>query len=87
MKEDPNNPNQTNDSKKSQSSRASANPYMKYSGMAFQLVGSIALGAWLGSLLDGKLQKKAPVFTIGLSLLFAIATLVLIIRELLKENK
>ncbi len=60
---------------------------MKYSGMAFQLIASIALGAWLGSLLDKWLQRKAPIFTIGLSLLFTVATLILIIRELLKENK
>ena len=54
--------------------------------MAFQLIASIALGAWLGSRLDRWLALKTPAFTIGLSLLFTVSSLVLIIRDLMKEK-
>ncbi|MES2731786.1 MAG: AtpZ/AtpI family protein [Bacteroidota bacterium] len=64
-----------------------ANHYMKYSGMAFQLIAGIILGIWLGSMLDKRLEMKTPLFTIGLSLLFMIGSLVLIIRDLMKGNE
>ena len=54
--------------------------------MAFQLIASIVLGAWLGSRLDQLLALMAPAFTIGLSLLFTVGSLVLIIRDLMREK-
>ena len=62
------------------------NRYMKYSGMAFQLIAGIVLGYWLGKKLDEWMGNKAPWFTIGLSLFFTVGSLVLIIRDLMKEG-
>ena len=62
------------------------NRYMKYSGMAFQLIAGIVLGYWLGKKLDEWMGNKSPWFTIGLSLFFTIGSLVLIIRDLMREG-
>ena len=42
--------------------RSDDNSFMKYSGLAIQLLGSIALFGWLGYLLDGYLSFQFPVF-------------------------
>jgi hypothetical protein len=36
--------------------------YMKYSGLAFQLLGSMAIFGWLGYKLDQKLSLEFPAF-------------------------
>ncbi|HEU5289498.1 MAG TPA: AtpZ/AtpI family protein [Cyclobacteriaceae bacterium] len=38
------------------------NAYMKYSGLAFQLLGSMAILGWLGYKLDQKLSLQFPAF-------------------------
>jgi ATP synthase protein I len=69
-----------------QKSTKKQNPYMKYSGMGFQLVAALCLGAWLGDFLDKKMANQTPYFTILLLLLFLAASLFSIIRDLTKEN-
>lgn len=62
------------------------NPYLKYSGMGFQLIAALCLGAWLGSWLDKKMENQTPYFTIILLLLFLAGVLTSIIRDLSKED-
>lgn len=38
------------------------NAYLKWSGLAFQLLGGIGLFGWLGYKLDNHLELKFPVF-------------------------
>jgi F0F1-type ATP synthase assembly protein I len=40
------------------------NTYLKYSGLAIQLVVTIGVAGWLGYLLDNYLSLKFPVFTL-----------------------
>lgn len=42
--------------------RKETNAYMKWSGLAFQLLGAIALFGWLGYELDEYLELKFPAF-------------------------
>jgi len=84
LNENPKNNPKPNPSSKSSEGR-STSPYMKYSGMAFQLIAGTILGYWLGTKVDGWLDMKSPVFTIGLAMLFTIGTLVKVIRDLMKE--
>lgn len=44
------------------------NTYLKYSGLAFQLLGGIGVFGWLGYLLDKHLNSL-PLFTLGLGFL------------------
>jgi ATP synthase protein I len=62
------------------------NPYLKYSGMGFQLIAALCLGAWLGDWLDKKIENQTPYFTIALLLLFLASVLTSIIRDLSRED-
>lgn len=45
------------------------NSYLKYSGLAVQLVGTIGLAGWLGYLLDNFLEWGFPLFIIVFTLI------------------
>ncbi|MCB9308917.1 MAG: AtpZ/AtpI family protein [Lewinellaceae bacterium] len=42
------------------------NPYMKYSGLAFQLAGIIGLSFWIGKKADAYFNFEKPILTISL---------------------
>ena len=48
----------------------SSNSYLKYSGMAVQLLVLLGIAAWLGQKMDKWLSTPNPYFTILLILLF-----------------
>ncbi|GAA4046119.1 hypothetical protein GCM10022409_35240 [Hymenobacter glaciei] len=58
---------------------------MKYSGLAFQMLGIIGGSAWLGIWLDGRLNT-GPWLTIGLLLLGVFVAVFQVIRSLTKES-
>jgi len=58
---------------------------MKYSGLAFQFLAAILIGVLIGKWLDKKFETSTPIFTALTSLFFVIASLVLVIRDLLKK--
>jgi uncharacterized membrane protein YcjF (UPF0283 family) len=62
------------------------NTYLKYSGMGFQLLASLGIGAWLGSQADAYQQNQTPIWTLVLMFVFLAATMVHIIREIGKES-
>ena len=47
------------------------NAYLKYSGMALQFFALIAIGAWIGQMLDEHFKTPKPYFTVLLILLLA----------------
>jgi len=67
--------------KKNSSSKTSS--YVRYSGLAFQMMVTIGLGVWGGIKLDEWLGLR-PLFTVSLSLLAVIGSLVQLIRGLPK---
>lgn len=60
------------------------NPYLRYSGMAMQMLVTIGAGVFLGIKLDEWLETRTPWFTIGCSLFFIAAALVAAVRGLPK---
>ena len=58
----------------------------KYGGMAFQLLGSCLLGVFLGRWLDKWMGLERPLWAVFLTLLFMVASLYLIYKQLLKDN-
>lgn len=68
------------------SRKPQVNPYLKYSGMAFQMVAAIGLGMWGGVTLDGMVQFKFPIFTLVLSLLGLIAAMYFVIKTALNDK-
>jgi F0F1-type ATP synthase assembly protein I len=72
--------------KPKQSGEGSFKPYMKYSGLAFQMIGAMVLAAWAGMKLDEHFQTENPWFTIVLLLLAVTASMVLVIVSLNKKQ-
>ena len=61
------------------------NNFLKYSGLAFQFLAAILMGFWLGKWLDGKYATEKPWFTMAFMMLFLVATLYKIIRDITNE--
>jgi F0F1-type ATP synthase assembly protein I len=57
------------------------NSYLRYSNFAFQLLGGIGLGGWLGYRLDRYLNLTFPVFL----LLFVVGVLSAILYQMYKQ--
>jgi len=60
-------------------------PYVKYSGMAFQMIGALVLAAFAGMKLDDYAGNDKPWFTIALLLVAVVATMVLTIVSISKK--
>lgn len=60
-------------------------PYLKYSGLAFQMIGAMVLAAFAGMKLDAYVGTENPWFTIGLLVMAVIASMVLVIISLTKK--
>ena len=59
--------------------------YIKYSGLAFQMIATLLLGVFGGMKLDSVLKLSFPLFTLLLTLLGLGASLYLVIKDVLKK--
>ncbi|MFN7119256.1 MAG: AtpZ/AtpI family protein [Saprospiraceae bacterium] len=64
-----------------------ANNYLKYSGMAFQMVGTMLFGIFIGRWLDRKLMTPKPYFTALFALIFTGAAIYLVLRDFLAKKE
>ena len=71
-------------SEKQKENKQQLNNYLRYSAMAFQMGAIIALGAWLGSWLDERVENQTPWYTIGIGLFSIFAALYLTLKDLIK---
>lgn len=55
--------------------------------MAFQMIGVILVGVWIGSLLDEHYTTEKPYFTVAFSLLAVTSSCILMIRDVQKLSK
>jgi F0F1-type ATP synthase assembly protein I len=55
--------------------------YVKYSGLAFQILAVIAIGIWLGYWLDGLTGWRIPIFTLLGAVLSLAAVIIYLIRQ------
>jgi len=78
-----NNKNQEN---KKSNPNSGLNPYVKYSGIALQMMISIAGATWGGVLLDDHFKMEKPIWTIVCSLAGVGIALFLIIRSVNKMS-
>ena len=77
--------NPEKDQKPEQRRQENIKPYVKYSGMAFQMIGVLVLAAFAGRWLDGQVGNDKPWFTIALLLVAVIATMILTIVSINKK--
>ena len=61
--------------------------FIRFTTLAFQMIGAIGFFSWLGYYLDHKYNSKTPRWTIGLSLFGVFISLYVVIREVLKMNQ
>lgn len=61
--------------------------FARFSAVGIQMGVIIALFTWLGTFLDAKYHSETPWWTIGLSIFGVTASLVLVIREVIKMEK
>lgn len=57
----------------------------KYGGLAFQLLGACLAGVFLGRWLDARMHLERPLWAVSLTVLFMVASLYVVFRQLLKE--
>ncbi|WP_033316658.1 AtpZ/AtpI family protein [Pontibacter roseus] len=61
-------------------------PYLKYSGLAFQMIGALVLAAWAGMKLDEAMGNENPWMTILLLVVAVVASMVLVVVSLNKKQ-
>lgn len=60
--------------------------YAKYSGIAFQMIVSIGLFVWLGIYLDKKMETSQPYWTLGLTVMAVVASMISVIKNFLAKK-
>ncbi len=63
------------------------NNYLRYSGLGFQIAGTVAIGVFIGYELDKWLETSKPYFTAIVSLLFVFLGLYIGLREFIKPKQ
>ncbi|MDN5204056.1 AtpZ/AtpI family protein [Fulvivirgaceae bacterium BMA10] len=58
--------------------------YLKYTGLGFQMLASILVGAWLGAKLDTLMKMELPIFTIVFIFIFFIGSMIVLVKNLPK---
>ena len=71
---------QDNKGTKTKNTRA----YLKYSGLAFQLVATILIFVYLGHWIDGKMGNETPWFTLLLAIVAVVGSMYRLIKGLSK---
>ena len=74
--------NKSSEEKPKSAIRATA----KYSGMAFQLFGACLVGVLLGRWLDARMHLERPLWAVLLTVLFMLAALYALYRQLLRDK-
>lgn len=67
---------------KSKESKSKTRKFIQFSGMAIEMGGLIFVGAWLGKQADTWLEFEKPFFLLTGTLLFTLAAIYRVIRDL-----
>ncbi|WP_343031382.1 AtpZ/AtpI family protein [Xanthovirga aplysinae] len=59
--------------------------YLRYSGLAFQMMATISIGVWGGIKIDEWMGNEFPIFTVVFSLLAIVGAIVSVIKSLPEE--
>ncbi|PKQ70388.1 AtpZ/AtpI family protein [Raineya orbicola] len=60
--------------------------YAKYSGIAFQMIATIGLAVWAGLYLDEKQSLSQPYWTIGLTTMAVIVSIISVVKNFLPKK-
>jgi len=73
-------------SEKLNKDKVGSNNYLEYSGLGFQIAGTVAVGFFIGYELDKWLNTSQPYFTAIVSLVFVFLGLYLGLKDFLKSK-
>ncbi|MCZ2442381.1 MAG: AtpZ/AtpI family protein [Flavobacteriales bacterium] len=62
------------------------NDYLKYSGLAFQMLAIIAIGIFIGMRLDTYFQNTQSVFTVISAILSILLSLALVLKDFIRKK-
>ena len=68
-----------------ESNKKSASAFVRYSGMAFQMIAVLLVAAYSGQWLDDRYNNEQPWFTLVLLLIGVTASMYLIIKTVTKQ--
>ncbi len=74
-----------NESEHKPSKQDQLKPYLKYSGLAFQMIVTLVVAAYAGMKLDAHFHNKNPWYTITLMLLGVITTMYMVIKSVTQK--
>ncbi|MBC3845713.1 AtpZ/AtpI family protein [Winogradskyella echinorum] len=80
-------PNQSNKQLNDRKDKLKSASYARFSGIAFQMIAIIGIGSYSGVKLDELYPNKHNVYTIVLSLLSVIISIVFVIRRIIAGSK
>ena len=69
-----------------ESNKKSASAFVRYSGMAFQMIAVLLVAAYSGQWLDDRYNNEQPWFTLVLLLIGVTASMYLIIKTVTKQS-
>ncbi|WP_026463442.1 AtpZ/AtpI family protein [Adhaeribacter aquaticus] len=75
----------TDESERNTSKQDQLKPYLKYSGLGFQMIATLILAAYAGMKLDEYFQNKNPWYTIGLMLAGVLASMYMVIKSVTQK--
>jgi ATP synthase protein I len=61
-------------------------PYLKYSGLAFQMIATLVAAAYAGMWLDEKQGNKNPWWTIGFMVVAVIGSIYMVIKSVTQKQ-
>ncbi len=64
----------------------SSNKYLKYTSLAFQMIATIGIGAFIGYYLDGKYKSERHLFTASITLIFVGIALYNAIKSVINDK-
>lgn len=79
--------NKDQNSKEYQEQKKRLNNYARFSGIAIQMFAIIGIGTYVGVKLDEKFPNKHNLYTVVLSLLSVIMSVVFVIRRIIAASK
>lgn len=76
----------TNLDKLSMPSPDRANRFLKYSGLAFQILAYLLIGYFIGHFIDKKMNTEQPYYTAAGTIVFLFIAIYSIIRDILRNK-
>ncbi len=80
-------PNQNSQSKPPKDQKDKLNSYARFSGIAIQMFAIIGIGTYTGVKLDEHFPNKHNLYTVILSLLSVVLSIVFVIRRIIASTK